>query len=268
MRSQYAGTARRAACAAAAAGLTAGLLAGCTSAPAAEPSPTPTLSIPSTVGGTVPVPTIAPDTAKPTDAAKPPATPAQATAPPPAAAGPVSSKNLPPADKLGAGWKTFVDEGGAEAGWLGNKTWTRERSAHQAAYEALPVGCAGRMPTSALPVPLHALQATYRTGSDLPATALLLRFADQQQAEQYYTGYQTRMTACGTSTDAQLAVEPLWSEQDAAAQVRRYAGAEAYAETVVRQGSTVALLAAQDAKPSADWAHSVVPALRAVIDSA
>ncbi|GAB2574912.1 hypothetical protein [Kribbella endophytica] len=263
-----AGTARRAAVAAAAAVLAAGLLAACTSAPAAEPSPTPELSIPSTVGGTVPVPTITPDTAKPTDAAKAPATPDQATAPPPAAAGPVSSKNLPPADKLGAGWKTYVDEGGAEAGWLGNNTWTRERSAHQAAYEALPVGCAGKMPAGSLPIPQHALQATYRTGSDLPATALLLRFADQKQAQQYYTGYEARMTACGTSGDAQLAVEPLWSEQDAAAQVRRYAGAEPYAETVVRQGSTVALLAAQDAKPSADWAHSVVPVLRAVIDSA
>lgn len=251
--------------------LAAGLLTGCSSTQAAqeqESAPLPELSVPSTVGGTVPVPTITPDTAKPTDAAKPPAVPDQATAPPPAAAGPVSSKNLPPADKLGSGWKTFVDEGGAEAGWLGNDTWTRERSAHQAAFEALPVGCAGKMPTGALPIPQHALQATYRTGSDLPATALLLRFANQKQAEQYFIGYQARMTACGKSTDAQLAVEPLWSEPDAAAQVRRYAGAEPFAETVVRQGSTVALLAAQDAKPSADWAHSVVPVLRAVIDSA
>jgi hypothetical protein len=249
--------------------LAAGLLTACSSTQAAQgPEPIPELAIPSTVGGTVPIPTVTPDTAKPTDAAKPPAVPDQATAPPPAAAGPVSSKNLPPADKLGTGWKTFVDEGGAEAGWLGNNTWTRERSAHQAAYEALPVGCSGRMPTGSLPVPLHALQATYRTGSDLPATALLLRFSNQAQAEQYFTGYQARMTACGTSGDAQLAVEPLWSEQDAAAQVRRYAGAEPYAETVVRQGSTVALLAAQDAKPSGDWAHSVVPVLRAVIDSA
>ncbi|MGC4943632.1 hypothetical protein [Kribbella sp. DT2] len=265
MRSQYASTTRSAA---AAAVLVTALLAGCTSAPAAEPSPTPTLNIPSTVGGTVPIPTITPDTAKPTDAAKPPATPDQATAPPPAAAGPVSSQNLPPADKLGSGWKTYVDKGGAEAGWLGNDTWTRERSGHQAAYEALPVGCSGRMPTGSLPIPLHALQATYRTGSDQPATALLLRFADQEQAEQYYTGYEARMTACGTTTDAQLAVEPLWSEQDAAAQVRRYANAGPYAEAVVRQGSTVALLAAQDVEPTAEWAHSVVPVLRSVIDSA
>jgi hypothetical protein len=249
--------------------LAAGLLTACSPTQAADkPAAAPELSIPSTVGGTVPIPTVAPDTAKPTDAAKPPAAPDQATAPPPAAAGPVSSKNLPPADKLGTGWKSHVDEGGAEAGWLGNKTWTRQRSPHQAAYEALPVGCSGRMPAGSLPVPLHALQATYRTGSDLPATALLLRFSNQKQAEQYYTGYQARMTACGTSGDAQLAVESLWSEKDAAAQVRRYAGAEPYAETVVRQGSTVALLAAQDAKPSADWARSVVPLLRTVIDSA
>jgi hypothetical protein len=249
--------------------LVAGLVASCTSDPQPQAAPaTPEAAIPSTVGGTVPVPTVTLSTAKPTDAAKPPVMPEQATAPPPPAAGPVSSKNLPPADKLGSGWKTFVEEGGAEAGWLGNNTWTRQRSAHQAAYEALPVGCAGRLPTGSLPVPLHALQATYRTGADLPATVLLLRFANAAQAQQYFTGYQSRMAACGASADAQLAVQPLWSEQDAAAQVRRYAGAEAYAETSVRQGATVALVAAQDPKAGAEWAHKVVPALRTVIDSA
>ncbi len=255
--------------------LAAGLLTACSSTQAAQqqqPTPIPELSVPSTVGGTVPVPTITPDTAKPTDAAKPPAMPQQATAPPPAAAGPVSSKNLPPADKLGSGWTTYVDPAGAEAGWLSNNTWTRERDAHQAAYEALPVGCAGRLPAGALPLPLHALQATYRTGSQQPATALLLRFANQQQAAQYFTGYQARMAACGTSTSAALAVEPLWSEQDAAAQLRRYADSGTYAEVAVRQGRTVALVAGaaadQDPGRNADWAHSVVPGLRGVIDSA
>ncbi|ADB30958.1 hypothetical protein Kfla_1864 [Kribbella flavida DSM 17836] len=256
--------------AAAAAVAGAGLLIGCSPASGdnTAASPPPTTPIPVTVGGTVPVPTVTLNTAKPTDAAQPPTDAEQATAPPPATAGPVSGENLPTADKLG-GWKTYVDPGGAEEGFLGNKTWTRQRSAHQAAYEALPVGCAGQLPKDPLPVPRHALQASYRTGADKPATALLLRFADAAKATAYFSGYQSRMAACGNPPDAQLAVQQLWSEPTAAASVRRYAGAESFVETSVVQGATVALLAA-DSDPSAgaDWARSVVPALKAVIDSA
>src|SRR6266540_4309526 len=141
------------------------LLAGCSSdadkqaVPAAASTPTS----PSTVDATVPIPTNSLSTAKPTDAAVPPETPEQATAPPPATAGPLSTRNLPAPGKLGAGWKTYADPGGAEQGFVGNKTWTRQRDAHQAAYEALPVGCAGQLPSGSLPVPQYALQAADRT---------------------------------------------------------------------------------------------------------
>jgi hypothetical protein len=174
---------------------------------------------------------------------------------------------LPAPKKLGAGWKTYVDPGGAEEGFLGNQTWTRKRNAHQAAFEALPRGCAGKLPTSSLPVPQYALQGAYRTAAAQPATALLLRFADSTKAAAYRTGYDARMAACGSGGD--LSVTQLWSEDSAAASVRRYAGAEAYVDVSVVRGSTVALLAAASAAiddPS-DWAHSVVPALEAVIDS-
>ena len=243
------------------------LLVGCSpaSGESNEPVVTP---IPSTVGGTVPVPTNTIPTAKPTDAAQPPQMPEQATAPPPAAAGPVTARNLPAADKLGPGWKTYADPGGAEDGFLGNQTWTRRRDAHQAAYEALPVGCAGSLPTGSLPVPEHALQGAYRTGGDQPATALVLRFANSGKASAYYAGYQARMTACGASSDAELAVTSLWSEDSAAASVRRYAAAEAFVEVSVISGSTVALLAASSAEPESEtgWTRSVVPELRSVID--
>ncbi|WP_132187334.1 MULTISPECIES: hypothetical protein [Kribbella] len=244
-----------------------GLLVGCSSSekPAAAPTPAP----PANAGGTVPVPTITLSTAKPTDAAEPPQIPEQATAPPPAAAGPVSAKNLPAAAKLGAGWKTYTDPGGAEAGFQGNETWTRRREAHQAAFEALPIGCAKQLPKDSLPVPQHALQGSYRTSRATPATALVLRFGDADKATTYYRGYQARMTACGNDANAQLAVQSLWSEDTAAASVRRYAGAEAFVEVSVVQGATVALLAAESAAPAGEtaWARSVVPELRAVIDS-
>ena len=215
------------------------------------------------------MPTNTLSTVKPTDAAVPPELPEEATAPPPATAGPLSARNLPAPDKLGAGWETYVDPGGAEEGFLGNQTWTRRREPHQAAYEALPLGCGGQVPSGSLPVPQYALQGAYRTADGKPGTALLLRFTDAAKATAYRTGYQTRMAACGEGGD--LSVKQLWSEDAAAAAVRRYAGdeSEQYVDVSVVHGSTVALLAAASAQPDTqpDWAHSVVQALEAVIDS-
>lgn len=246
------------------------LLVGCSGSGQAtqpKPSPSPTQVIPSTVGGTVPVPTNTLSTAKPTDAAVPPELPEEATAPPPATAGPLSARNLPAADKLGTGWKTYVDPGGAEAGFLGNDTWTRRRDAHQAAFEALPSGCAGQPVTGSLPVPQYALAGTYRTSDALPATALLLRFTDKAKATAYYTGYQNRMKACGTSGD--LSVKQLWSEPTATAAIRTYAGAESYVDISVVHGSTLALLAATSTQPDTQstWAHAAATAVEAVMDS-
>ncbi|WP_157630476.1 hypothetical protein [Kribbella catacumbae] len=217
--------------------------------------------------GTAPIPTNTLSTVAPTDAAQPPELPEEATAPPPAAAGPVSAKNLPAPAKLGTGWKTYVDPGGAEEGFIGNQAWTRRREAHQAAFEALPVGCGNPLPTSSLPVPKHALQGAYRTGAGKPATVLVLRFADAGLASEYYRGYQTRMTACGDKGNLQ--VKQLWSSTDAVASVRAYVEAEAFVEVSTLKGSTVALLAQASTTPDAQaaWARSVVPAMQAVIDS-
>jgi len=214
----------------------------------------------------VPVPTNTLNTTPPTNAAEPPALPEQATAPPPAAAGPVSSKNLPAPAKLGKGWKTYTDPGGAEAGFQGNETWTRSRAPQQAAYEALPIGCGNPLPTSSLPVPQHALQGTYRTAAGKSATVLVLRFADAARASGYYSGYQARMTACGEKGNLQ--VKQLWSSPDAVASVRSYEEAEAFVEVSTLKGSTVALLAQSSTTPSkqAAWARSVVSALQTVID--
>jgi hypothetical protein len=205
-------------------------------------------------------------TAKPTDAAVPPELPEQATAPPPANAGPLTAHNLPTPEKLGPGWKTYADPGGAEAGFIGNNTWTRRRDPHQASYEALPAGCAGEPVTGTLPIPAYALTGSYRTADVQPATALLLRFTTSAQAQTYYQGYETRMRACGTAGD--LSVRQLWANTTAAAAVRAYAGAESYLDLSVVHGATVALLATTSAHPDQQsaWAHTVVPALDSVID--
>ena len=215
----------------------------------------------------MPVPTNTLSTVKPTDAAVPPELPEQATAPPPATAGPLSARNLPAPEKLGAGWKTYADPGGAEAGFLGNNTWTRKRDPHQAAFEALPSGCSGAPVTGSLPVPQYALAGTYRTADALPATALLLRFANSTNAKAYYDGYHARMAACGTGGD--LSVKQIWSDDTATAATRTYAGAESYVDISAFQGATVALLATTSAHPESQspWAQSVIPTLKSTIDT-
>ncbi|GAA1590868.1 hypothetical protein GCM10009804_53730 [Kribbella hippodromi] len=212
------------------------------------------------------MPTNTLSTTKPTDAAVPPQVPEQATAPPPPNAGPLTERNLPAPDKLGPGWKTYTDPGGAEAGFVGNNSWTRRRDPHQASYEALPSGCAGSPASGALPVPTYVLTGSYRTATALPATALLLRFSNSDQAAAYYKGYEQRMQACGSGGD--LSVRQLWTDQSASAAVRAYAGAESYVDLAVLHGSTVSLLATTSAEPDqqADWARALVPALEAVIE--
>ena len=249
------------------AGVLAAVLVGCSSNSAAEqPTPRPTPVIPSTVSGTVPVPPTTLPSSKPTDAAVPPELPEQATAPPPPNAGPLTAANLPAPEKLGPGWKTYTDPGGAEAGFIGNNTWTRRRDPHQASYEALPSGCAGQPVKGSLPIAQYALTGSYRTADNLPATALLLRFSTPDAATAYYRGYESRMKACGTGGD--LGVKQLWADTTAAAAVRSYAGAESYVDLSVLKGATVALLATTSTQPEkqSDWAHAVVPALEAVID--
>lgn len=228
------------------------VVAGCSAEPTAGPSTAASSSTPS--------PT-------PTNAAEPPDQPEEATAPPPSTAGPVTAANLPQAAALGTGWKTYADPGGAEDGFQGNATWTRRRDPHQAAFEALPVGCAQPLPDSALPVPRHALQGAYRNPRDAPATVLVLRFAEAGQASAYFRGYGERMRACGRGAHG-LAVEPLWSGSGAAAAIRRYAGAETFVEVAVLRGASVALLAnsAGNARSDEAWSRAVAGRVAAVVD--
>ena len=241
-------------------GLALTAFAGCADdPPAASPSVTADPSTAAASAGPV----------TPTDAGQPPETPEPATAPPPASAGPLGSKNVPAPAVLGRGWKVYADPGGAEAGFLGNGTWTRRRDPHQAAYEALPIGCARPLPDTALPVPRYALQGSYRNPRGGPAQVLVLRFGSAGQAASYFSGYQVRMAACGASGAAQgLSVQPLWRTAEAASAVRKYTGAESFTEVSAVRGATVALLASSTTDPAGDvpWTRSTAPRLAATIN--
>jgi hypothetical protein len=237
-------------------------LTGCADdAPASSGAAVPSAAGPVTASPAPPV--------TPTDAGQPPESPEPATAPPPANAGPLRAMNLPAPAVLGPGWKVYADPGGAEVGFRGNGTWTRRRDPHQAAFEALPIGCANPLPDTALPVPQHALQGSYRNQRGGPAQVLVLRFANADEASAYFTGYQARMKACGSSGAAQgLTVRSSWSRPDSAAAVRSYAGAETFTEISAVRGATVALLATTTTNPAADvgWTRTTAAHLAATIN--
>ena len=198
----------------------------------------------------------------PTDAAEPPDSPEPATATPAATAGPLSARNLPSPAALGRGWTAYDDPGGAEKGFRGNGTWTRQRNAHQAAFEALPVGCAGGASRTGLPIPQYALQGTYRNASGSPAQLLVLRFADEAKATTYFDGYRARLRACAEPGGA-LSVRALWTSDTRSAWVRRYTDAS-YTEVSVRSASSVALLA-DAAAPTDAWTRAAAGRLAATI---
>ena len=107
----------------------------------------------------------------------------------------------------------------------------------------------------------------HRTPDALPASALLLRFADSAKATAYFSGYQNRMKSCGTGGD--LAVKQLWSDDSAATAIRTYAGAESYVDISVLQNTTVALLATTSTDPESQtpWSHTTAQTLQTTIDS-
>jgi hypothetical protein len=231
----------------------AAVLTGCSDKadPVGAPAPPPT----SATATPSPTPT-------PTDAADPPASPEPATAPPPSTSGPLSARNLPTPAQLGKGWTVYDDPGGAEKGFRGNGTWTRKRDAHQAAYEALPVGCASSSTSHGLPIPHYALQGTYRNQAGGPAQLLVLRFADESKAAAYFAGYRARLRACA-KPGGSLTVTPLWSSDGASAWVRHYTDAS-YTEVSVRSAASVALMAST-ASPGTQWTHAVAARLATTI---
>ena len=254
----------------------AALLAGCAAdagQPASSGPGTPGTSVvasagvPSQAASAVPAPAV-PREPAPTDARVAPIAPEPAESPPPSTAGPLGMANLPAAESLGPGFRTYDDPGGHESGFLGNGTWARARDPHQAAFEAQPVGCGRPLPDASMPVPSHALQGSYRNPQGLPAHALVLRFASSAQAATYFARYNALMKRCAPVRGAELGVSTLWSRDGATAFVRSYAQQGRFAEVAVVSGASVGLVATSSERSAREtaWTRAVAPRVAAVID--
>src|SRR6478735_6951991 len=137
----------------------------------------------------------APPTKTPSPSASRPRSSEPAPPSPPATtSGGLTARTLPAAKTLGAGWKSRVDNGSAEAGYVGNGTPTQARDPHEVVMSVVPLGCEQR---SSLPMPTHVLEADYRQAAQGTAgVGLRLRFATSAAAGRFVASRRADLKAC------------------------------------------------------------------------
>ena len=168
-------------------------------------------------------------------------------------AGDLDARSVPGAPDLGRGWSRYVDPGDVAEGYTGNGSWVRARGAAEVVQAVVPLGCIGLTSTPALPVPEHALEATYRGPQGAPGVALVLDYASAQQASTFLSGIAGIARACrqpatevGPDDPLTAVVTPVRIDTDRVLDRRREYGVGAsewlWSEVVVREGSRVGLL--------------------------
>lgn len=235
------------------------LLAGCGQA---EPDNS-ARSAPSVTSESAPAPVV-PETTRPAvkPTAKPGATDAAGLVIPAKTAGKLGERSVPEPADLGRGWDKFVDPGDVAEGYAGNGAWVRERGAREVVQAVVPLGCVGMSSVPVLPVPKHALEATYRGPGDAPGVALVLDYGSQAKASAFLAGMGTIARACyapsakvGKDDPLTVVVEPVRLGARTVLDRRREYGVGAspwvWSEMVVQYGSRVGLLILATA-PSAD----------------
>ncbi|MGZ4597722.1 MAG: hypothetical protein ACXV3V_12440 [Actinomycetes bacterium] len=189
----------------------------------------------------------------PTDPAMTTSAPAASMSTPAKSAGPLDRRSVPKALDLGRGWKPYTDPGDPEAGYLGSGSWVRARGVSEVVAGIVPLGCLKLTAPPRLPVPAHALEATYRGRGDAPAVALVLDYATPAAAAAMLTGLTRIARSCPAPATPVAHDDPLTvvvqAEHIDASTVldrRREYGEGAsewmWSEAVVRRGTRVGLL--------------------------
>jgi hypothetical protein len=177
--------------------------------------------------------------------------PAVETLTPGTSSGPLDAEDLPEPSDLGPGWRPYVDPGGH--GYAGNGEFVRARDVTDVARSLVPLGCAGITGARRLPVPEHALEATFRDTDGRAAVALVLEYGDQAMATAMLEHLAYLLTSCprpiGDVSSPTLVVDVLRPDATTIHDVRRQVGPaaepEVWSEVVVRRGSRVGLTIVQ-----------------------
>ena len=221
-----------------------------------EAGPTRTPAALTTPETTATAPVVPPGPAQ-TDAATPTTSPGETDAAglvvPAETAGDLDSRSFPQAPDLGRGWTRYVDPGDVAEGYTGNGSWVRARGAAEVVQAVVPLGCVGLTSPPQLPVPKHALEATYRGPRDAPGVALVLEYASAQKASRFLSGIAGIARACrqpatevGPDDPLTAVVTPVRIDASSVLDRRREYGVGAsewlWSEMVVQEGSRVWLL--------------------------
>lgn len=217
-----------------------------------ERSASPRLSVEATAGSTSSAPS-------PTDAAEPPIDAEPGGGPAPTQAGPLTPAALPEPSVLGPDWSRFAEDGGSEEGFVGNGTFARARDAHHAAYELLPIGCAGARPAVTLPVPSWALTGSFADRAGRRAYAVALRFETAADAAAFLQGFAGVEAGCGIDRKADLAIDMDHAVTDTSFADTRYYAGRPWTQVVVASGAIVTVLGS----PVAFDQSAAIAALRA-----
>lgn len=168
-------------------------------------------------------------------------------------AGDLDASDVPAPPDLGPGWTQYVDPGEAEDGYVGNGSWVRARGVEEVVQAVVPLGCTGLTTLPRLPVPKHALEATYRGPGGAPAVALVLEYRREAQARAFVTLLGDAGRSCPAPaqpvrrTDPMVAVVTQVRADDRMVLDRRRehgvgASEWLWSEAVVRRGGRVGLL--------------------------
>lgn len=172
---------------------------------------------------------------------------------PAATAGSLDRRDLPGPERLGQGWTAYRDPGGAEKGFAGNGDWVRARGPAEVVDALVPLGCAGAGTMPRPPQPVHALEATFRGPVGEPAVALALEYADGPAAATAFRRLARLYAACTATRGDGTVIATRRSRPGVVWQERRFGGTatggDAWREVLVREGGTVALIAAAVAVP-------------------
>lgn len=173
------------------------------------------------------------------------------TEPPATTSGPLSASDLPAPNDLGTGWEPYADPGGH--GYQGNGSFVRERDTEEVAMSLVPLGCTEIRQAPGLPVPEHALEATFRGPDGRAAVALVLEYDDETAANAFIEQLGGLLASCpkptGQPDRRTLTVDLLLPNRTTIHDVRREVGPGAspqvWSEVVVREGRRVGLTIVQ-----------------------
>lgn len=165
--------------------------------------------------------------------------------------GPLTKSDLPSPEDLGADWKPYADPGGH--GYQGNGSFVRERAAKEVAMSLVPLGCSDVGQAPGLPVPAHALEATFRDPEGRAAVAIVLEYNDEATATALVEQLSRLLANCPKPAQKvdrpTLTVDLLLPNDTTIHDVRREVGPgaspEVWSEVVVREGSRVGLTIVQ-----------------------